>query len=126
MSIQMVHFPAVLPISVGHDVEVRVYTVEEGVFSKAWTPKPGDPWIHDRTTGVVYGSDWHFQTVNTYRSGDVMPQLPMEPRSDLRVHAQIIGKVRACRVVWIGGGDSRFPQTTLAIDTGAAAAQRLT
>jgi hypothetical protein len=126
MSIQMVHFPAVLAIPVGHEVEVRVYAIEEGMFSKSWTPRPGDPWIHDRTTGVVYGSAWHFREVNMYRSGEVITDIPMEVRADLRVHAQIVGKVRGCRVTWVGGGDSRFPQTTLAIDTAAATAQRLT
>lgn len=119
MSSQLVHFPAVLPIPVGHEVEVRIYAFEEGLFTKNWVVRAGDAAILDRTTGVLYGSDWHFAEVNMYRSGEVVPQIPMTVRQDLRLHSVVAGRVSACRVVWIGSGDSRFPQTTLAITTNA-------
>lgn len=115
---QVVHVAQVLAIPLGHQVEVRIYAVEEGIFSTAWVAKIDEPLILDRTTGVVYGADWHFQAINMYQSGTVRPDLPMEVRSDLREHARVVGTVRGCRVVWIGGGDSRYPQTTLLIEAG--------
>jgi hypothetical protein len=52
-----------------------------------------------------------------YQSGTVRPDLPVEVRQDLREHARLVGTVRGCRVAWIGGGDSRYPQTTLLIES---------
>lgn len=116
MSLYPVHFSGILPIPVGHQVEVRVYAAEEGLFSKAWVPHPEDPWLLDRTTGVAYGSAWHYKEIAMYRSGEVIPDLPMEVRSDLREHARMSGVVKNTRIAWIGGGDSRYPQTTLHIE----------
>lgn len=113
---QWVHVAAVAPIPVGHRVEVRVYAIEEGLFSKAWVPKPADPYIVDLTTGVTYGSAWLFESIAVLTSGEVRPDLPLEIRSDLREHARFTGVVRSCRVTWIGSGDTRYPQTTLSVD----------
>ncbi len=114
---QVVHVTQVLAIPVGHQIEVRIYAVEEGIFTKAWVAKTNEPLIIDRTTGVIYGEDWHFQVISMYQSGTVRPDLPVEVRQDLREHARLVGTVRGCRVAWIGGGDSRYPQTTLLIES---------
>ncbi len=114
---QWVHVAAVAPIPVGHRVEVRVYAIEEGLFSRAWVPKPHDPHIVDLTTGVTYGSAWLFEAIGVLTSGEVRAHLPLEVRADLRVHSTITGVVRACRVTWIGSGDSRYPQTSLSVET---------
>jgi hypothetical protein len=117
MSTQVIHATQVLAIPVGHRIEARIYAVEEGIFSKAWVARTDEPLIIDHTTGVVYGSGWHFQEINMYQSGFVRPDLPMAVRSDIREHARVVGTVRGCRVAWIGGGDSRYPQTSLVIET---------
>lgn len=116
MSLHPVHFSGILPIPVGHQVEVRIYAAEEGLFSKAWVAHPEDPWLLDHTTGVVYGSAWHYKVIAMYRPNEVIPDLPMDVRSDLKEHARMFGVVKSSRIVWIGGGDSRYPQTTLIID----------
>jgi len=120
MSTQLIHVAAVAPIPVGHRVEIRIYAEEEGLFSKTWTPRFHDPHIVDTTSGVTYASAWLFEAVAMYRSGEVQvrPDLPLEIRPDLREHARMAGTVRACRITWIGNGDSRYPQTTLAIEPG--------
>ncbi|MEZ4392741.1 MAG: hypothetical protein R3A48_16750 [Polyangiales bacterium] len=100
----------------GSLVEVTLFEVEEGMFSKSWVPQPDKPLIRDLTTGVLYGEDEHFAEISSYRSGEVRDDLPMEVRRDLREYARHRGKVRACRVVWIGSGDTRYPQTSLVIE----------
>lgn len=112
----MVHLCGVTPIAVGSLVEVTLFEVEEGMFSKSWVPQADKPLIRDLTTGVVYGEDFHFAELSSYRSGEVRADLPMEVRRDLREYARHRGTVRACRVVWIGSGDTRYPQTSLVID----------
>jgi hypothetical protein len=116
MSMQVVHVAQVLAIPLGHQIEVRIYAVEEGIFKTAWVAKTDEPLIIDRTTGVVYGSAWHFDEVIGYQSGTVRPDLPIEVRRDLKEHARLVGTVRGCRIAWIGGGDSRYPQTSLVIE----------
>lgn len=116
MSTQLIHVGAVAPIPVGHHVEIRIYAEEEGLFSKTWTPRVHDAHIVDTTTGITYASAWLFEAINMYRCGEIRPDLPLEIRPDLREHARTAGTVRACRVTWIGSGDSRYPQTTLAIE----------
>jgi hypothetical protein len=118
MSTQLIHVAAVAPIPVGHRVEIRIYAEEEGLFSKTWTPRFHDPHIVDLTSGITYGSVWLFEAVNMYRCGEVRPDIPFEIRSDIREHARMTGTVRVCRITWIGAGDSRYPQTTLAVEPG--------
>lgn len=117
MRLETVHLPGVLPIPLGHRVEVRIYAVEEGLFSTAWVPQPNDPWLIDHTTGVTYGSAWLFQVPPAVSTvGALRLDLPMTVREDLREHARVTGTVKAARVAWLGGGQSLSPQTTLVIE----------
>jgi hypothetical protein len=111
-----VHLAGVAPVPVGHEVEVRTYFKDQGVFSKKPVEQPLRPLVIDRDTGVVYGEDWHFQPISTYVVGEPRPEIPIEPRSDLRESARWRGKVTACRILWIGSGETRFPQTTLLVE----------
>jgi len=119
-----VHFAGLAPIPVGHEVEVRTFSREEGLFSKTLEHKADEPLIVDIDTGVTYGQDWHFQEIHAYVSGEVRPDLPLEVRSDLHEQERWRGTVTACRVAWIGGGDSRYPQTTLLVELAAAKGYR--
>jgi len=116
MPTQIIHAPLVLAIPVGNRVEVRTFAVEEGVFSKRWVAREHDPLIIDLGSGVVHGAAWLFQEITMYQSGTVRPDLPLEVRGDLREHSRQTGKVLACRVAWIGSGDSRYPQTSLRLE----------
>jgi hypothetical protein len=116
MSAHLIHVAAVVPVPVGHRVEVRIYAVEEGLFSTAWKVKDHDPHIVDLTTGIVYAPGWLFEAIALLTIGEVRPSLPLEVRSDLREHSRITGVVRACRVAWLGSGSNTFPQTTLSVE----------
>lgn len=113
---KLVHAVGVIAIPQGHEVEVVVYAVEEGVFSKAWVPRTSQPLVIDRTAGITYGQAWLFQEINAYVAGEARPDLPLEVRRDLREHSRLRGTVRACRIAWIGTGHSSYPQTTLVVD----------
>lgn len=113
---QLVHAIGVIPIPQGHEVEVVVYAVEEGVFSKSWVPRTSQPVVVDRTAQITYGQAWTYQEITSYVSGEVRPDLPLEARRDLREHSRLRGTVRSCRIAWIGTGHSSYPQTTMVID----------
>jgi hypothetical protein len=52
-------------------------------------------------------------------SGEPREDLSLKRRKDLREHEQLRGTVSACRVAWIGQGESSYPQTTLVVDVAA-------
>jgi hypothetical protein len=110
-----VHAIGVIPIPRGHEVEVTVFAEEEGVFSKSWVPRPGQPSILDVTDAVTYGHAWHYERLSSYVSGEVR-EVPHAVRSDLKEHERIRGTVVSSRVVWIGSGHSAYPQTTLVVE----------
>lgn len=110
-----IYFVGVAPIPVGHRVEVRTYLVETGVFRKTQEPNFEQPVIVDLDTGVVYSDVDNFAQINMYRPGARM-QVPTDPRPDLKLHGRWHGVVRQCQVLWIGGGSSKYPQTTLVVD----------
>ena len=111
-----VHAVGVIPIPRGHEIEVTVFAEEEGVFSKSWTPRPGQPLVVDQTDGVTYGHAWHYEKLTSYVSGETRPDLSRSIRSDLKEHERIRGTVVSSRVVWIGSGHSAYPQTTLVLE----------
>lgn len=123
-SIVEVHFAGLAPIPVGHEVEVRTFACEEGLFSKSMVHRLDEPLVVDVETGVVYGHDWHFQEIHAYVSGQVRPDLPLQVRADLQEEERWRGTVTACRIAWIGSGDSRYPQTTLLVERASAKGYR--
>jgi hypothetical protein len=110
-----VHMMGVVPIPVGHRVEVRVVCRDVAVFGTKLEPQPLAPLVVDLDTGIVYGESWHFQEISMYQPGIPRLELPMVPRHDLREAGRWHGRVTATRVAWIGGGASSYPQTSLAI-----------
>ncbi|MGE0791522.1 MAG: hypothetical protein AB7S26_37955 [Sandaracinaceae bacterium] len=110
-----VNVAAVCPIPVGHRVDVRIFEVERGVFRKSWEAMDDEPLIVDLDTGVTYAPAWCYREINMYVSGKVLDDLPMRVRSDLREAERFRATVTACRVVFIGSGDTRYPQTTLVL-----------
>ena len=111
-----VHAVGVIAIPRGHEIEVTVFAEEEGVFSKSWVPRAGEPLIVDLTDAVTYGQAWHYEDLASYVSGEVRPDLSRSIRTDLKEHERFRGVVVSTRIVWIGSGHSAYPQTTIVLD----------
>lgn len=112
--------PYVLPLAVGKEIEWRTFWGTTGFLVKDDVVLE-PPLIRDLETGVVYGEHWMFIDLNMYVSGRV-EDIPLTIKADLKEHSRFTGKILACHVVWIGSGDSRYPQTTLVIDPKVEAA----
>ena len=110
-----IYYVGVAPIPVGHRVEIRTYFIETGVFRKKKEPNFNDPMIIDLDTGVVYSDVANFKQVGSYHTNSRIP-VPTVPRPDLQLHGRWQGVIRQCQVLWIGFGDSRYPQTTLVVE----------
>ncbi|GDX82405.1 hypothetical protein LBMAG42_42160 [Deltaproteobacteria bacterium] len=108
-----IHLIQVAPIPVGHRVELRTFLRKQKMFGK---PEPAfnEPLVTDLDTGVIYAEDWHFRDVDMYRSGEIV-ECSLVQR-DLPEHARVVGRVRSCRILWIGSGEGRYPQTTLVVE----------
>ncbi len=114
---RVVHLLGVLPIPVGHEVEVRVFLLDTALFGKKLEPQLQDPLIVDLDTGIVYGEAWHFGKVSGIVN-DVQQNLPLEPRADLQVYERWRGRVTATRIAVVGGGAGQsdsFTQTSISI-----------
>jgi len=108
----VVHYLGVAPISVGTEVEVRVFTLDTAVFGTKLEPQFEDPLIVDLTTGVMYGAEWHFQAPGMTKNDAVIAALPLAPRADLGEHGRWRGHVTATRIANIGHAQM---QTSLSI-----------
>ena len=107
----------VVPIPVGHEVEIRVFLVDTAVFGSKLEPQLDSPLVIDIDTGIQYGEQWIFKDSGDSNIGSLRANpLPLGPRSDLKEHGRWRGRVTAARVAWIEGGSDRgFSQTALAI-----------
>lgn len=110
----IVHFMGVVPIPVGHAVEIRVFIVDTAVFGTKLEPMFDEPLIIDLDTGVIYGEASHFGEEKAMTSINVVQrELPLSPRSDLQEHGRWRGRVTANRIAWLGSKVHRFQQTSL-------------
>jgi len=83
----------ILPIPVGNKVELRVFGLHTSVFGSKLTPMEHQPLVRDLVTGVLYGQQWHFTSLDSANAADV----PLESRKDLQLVERIIGRVAATR-----------------------------
>lgn len=113
------HVTQVFPIAVGSRVDVRIFMRKMGIITTTLEPAWDQPLITDLGTGIVYGDIWHFVDVNMYQANQVR-EIPNQVRADRQEHTRFTAQVAGCRIVWIGGGDSRYPQTSLLLDVVAA------
>ena len=84
----------VLPIPVGNKIELRVFGLRTSIFGSNLSPMEHQPLVRDLGTGVLYGQQWHFTSVDSTYAGDV----PLESRKDLQLVELIIGRVAATRI----------------------------
>lgn len=97
-----------VPISVGDRVEVRIYL--KPTLSGKLKPSVREPLVIDLDTGVVYGRPWHFRDPG--QEGMFRPlAFQTDPRAELVIHEQFIGRVMACRIV--DAGESAETRLTL-------------
>ena len=83
----------ILPIPVGNQVELQVFGLRTTIFGSNLTPMQHEPLVRDLVTGVLYGQQWHFTSVDSKNATDV----PLETRKDLQLVERIIGRVAATR-----------------------------
>jgi hypothetical protein len=117
MASRVFHIAAHVAIPVGHRVSITVFADNVGVVRPKMQPVPLQPWVQDLTTGIVYGRSWHYLADVT---SDIA-RLPLEPRKDLQVVEQIIGVVRATRIVrgpFEPASDAYADVTTLLVSIG--------
>ena len=83
----------ILPIPVGNQVELQVFGLRTTIFGSNLTPMEHQPLVRDLVTGILYGQQWHFTSVDSASATDV----PLEPRKDLQRVELIVGRVAATR-----------------------------
>ena len=108
----VVHYLGVAPISVGSEVEVRVFALDTAVFGTKLEPQFEDPLIVDLATSIMYGAEWHFQDPRATKANSVIVDLPLMPRAELSEHGRWRGHVTATRIANIGSAQM---QTSLSI-----------
>ena len=121
MGKRVVLVDAAAPIPVGHRVEVRILKEPKaGFLSRRSGAKhqTDQPWVRDLDTGVTYGVLWQYSdamSVTTLPGEDWGASV----RSDLEEVERFEGKVRACRVLTVGGANSGnwWVQTRLELET---------
>ena len=89
-----------LPIPVGHRVRIRwlVLPASRGVFGRSEKREPHQPWVQDLETGVEFAPDYLFTGGGTKRLGEVH-SIAETFDPDLQTERELVGVVRACRVV---------------------------
>jgi hypothetical protein len=112
----LVHVIGVVPIPVGHEVEVRVFLVDTAIFGKKLEPQFDDPLITHVETGIVYGSASHFKDGAGGGLMEPLADLPLVPRTDRQEHGRWRGRVTATRIAVIEGNKGLYTQTSLSID----------
>lgn len=108
----------VAPIPVGHEVKVVWHEeVQRGLVpgQERTDDRPHQPVITDRTTGIVYASDWGFGAGRRKRP-DQPYDVGDETMADFRVAREVVGKVTGCRVVTVRGYPDLEVQTHFVIE----------
>lgn len=88
------------PIPVGHRVRIRWLTLpaEPGVFGRSEKSEPHQPWVQDLVTGIELAPDYLFSGGGSKRLGEVV-SVAEQFQPDLQADRELVGVVRACRVV---------------------------
>jgi len=103
----------VVPIPLGHEIEVFYLSRDVGLFGKDIQVQLEEPMIHDLTTGIWYGRIWHFAPGNDAK---VLTARSADPAPGVQVASSFRGVVRGCVVVTDGHMREQCAGTTLHVE----------
>lgn len=110
-------FPQIVPIPVGHRVELRFFLQDAGGWKQRLVPCPTEPLVIDLDTGVEYGNWWHYSDAAGVKGNCTPPnEYPLAQRASLETFETVTGRVLSCRVLTEAMNTMYHAQTTLVLD----------